>query len=157
MTPAGFPHSDTPGSQLGCQLPRAYRRLQRPSSALDAKASTVCPLQLVNTNTQQKQQRHTLQKQTHNNAHHSPETLPLTGKNLGDVCGHHVDARVHYQSFKHQENTRPNTPQRRAGLISQGPTVCQLLHPRAPPRFPHPQTSCGSYSGMPHADFDVHR
>src|ERR1043165_9143168 len=47
MTPAGLPHSDTPGSQLGCQLPRAYRRLLRPSSALDAKASTMCPSQLV--------------------------------------------------------------------------------------------------------------
>src|SRR4051812_17183880 len=47
MTPARFPHSDTPGSTLGCQLPRAYRRLLRPSSALDAKASTTCPLQLV--------------------------------------------------------------------------------------------------------------
>jgi hypothetical protein len=41
--PAGFPHSDTPGSQLGCQLPGAYRRLQRPSSALGAKTSTDCP------------------------------------------------------------------------------------------------------------------
>ncbi len=51
MTPAGFPHSDTPGSQLGCQLPRAYRRLLRPSSALDAKASTMCPSQLATTNT----------------------------------------------------------------------------------------------------------
>jgi hypothetical protein len=51
MTPAGFPHSDIPGSQLGCQLPRAYRRLQRPSSALDAKASTMCPSQLATTNT----------------------------------------------------------------------------------------------------------
>src|ERR1700710_1753841 len=47
MTPAGFPHSDTPGSTLGCQLPRAYRRLLRPSSALDAKASTMCPSPLV--------------------------------------------------------------------------------------------------------------
>ena len=47
MTPAGLPHSDTPGSTLGCQLPRAYRRLLRPSSALDAKASTMCPSQLV--------------------------------------------------------------------------------------------------------------
>src|SRR5690242_9144109 len=47
MTRAGFPHSDTPGSTLRCQLPRAYRRLLRPSSALDAKASTMCPSQLV--------------------------------------------------------------------------------------------------------------
>ena len=43
ITGARFPHSETPGSQLGCQLPGAYRRLQRPSSAPDAKASTVCP------------------------------------------------------------------------------------------------------------------
>ena len=43
MTPAGFPHSDIPGSQLGWQLPEAYRSLLRPSSAPDAKASTVRP------------------------------------------------------------------------------------------------------------------
>ena len=38
----GFPHSDILGSQLVYQLPEAYRRLLRPSSAPDAKASTVC-------------------------------------------------------------------------------------------------------------------
>src|SRR4029079_6433554 len=59
MTPAGLPHSDTPGSQLGCQLPRAYRRLQRPSSALDAKASTMCPSQLVSQTLNQNNKRHT--------------------------------------------------------------------------------------------------
>ena len=42
-TPARFPHSDTPGSPLACQLPEAYRRLPRPSSALDAQASTERP------------------------------------------------------------------------------------------------------------------
>ena len=46
MTAAGFPHSDTLGSQLVCQLPEAYRRLQRPSSAPSAKAFTVCPYKL---------------------------------------------------------------------------------------------------------------
>lgn len=40
--PAGFPHSDTLGSQCAYPLPEAYRRLLRPSSAPDAKASTVC-------------------------------------------------------------------------------------------------------------------
>src|SRR5699024_10418245 len=49
MTPTGFPHSDTLGSQLVCQLPEAYRRLQRPSSAPGAKASTECSSQLHNT------------------------------------------------------------------------------------------------------------
>ena len=39
---AGFPHSEILGSQLDYQLPEAYRRFLRPSSAPDAKASTVC-------------------------------------------------------------------------------------------------------------------
>ena len=38
-----FPYSDILGSKLVYQLPMAYRRLQRPSSALDAKASTDRP------------------------------------------------------------------------------------------------------------------
>ena len=46
MTRAGFPHSDILGSQLVCQLPEAYRRLRRPSSAPSAKASTLCPYKL---------------------------------------------------------------------------------------------------------------
>ena len=40
--PAGFPHSEILGSKFVYQLPEAYRRLLRPSSAPDAKASTVC-------------------------------------------------------------------------------------------------------------------
>ena len=42
MTGAGFPHSEILGSQPGCRLLEAYRRLQRPSSAPGAKTSTVC-------------------------------------------------------------------------------------------------------------------
>ena len=38
----GFPHSDTFGSMLVCQLPEAFRRLPRPSSPVIAKASTTC-------------------------------------------------------------------------------------------------------------------
>jgi hypothetical protein len=41
MTTGGFPHSDIHGSTLVRQLPVAFRSLQRPSSVLDAKASTV--------------------------------------------------------------------------------------------------------------------
>ena len=40
--PVGFPHSEILGSKLYYQLPEAYRRFIRPSSAPDAKASTVC-------------------------------------------------------------------------------------------------------------------
>jgi hypothetical protein len=43
MTLARFPHSEIPESKSGCRLLGAYRRLPRPSSAPDAKASTVCP------------------------------------------------------------------------------------------------------------------
>jgi hypothetical protein len=43
MTGARLPHSEIPGSKSGCRLPEAYRRLPRPSSAPDAKASTVRP------------------------------------------------------------------------------------------------------------------
>ena len=38
-----FPYSEIHGSKLVYQLPMAYRRLQRPSSAPSAKASTLCP------------------------------------------------------------------------------------------------------------------
>ena len=38
---AGFPHSDILGSQPVYRLPEAYRRFPRPSSAPDAKASTM--------------------------------------------------------------------------------------------------------------------
>ena len=41
-SPAGFPHSEILGSKFVYQLPEAYRRLLRPSSAPTAKASTVC-------------------------------------------------------------------------------------------------------------------
>ena len=46
MTRCGFPHSEILGSALACQLAEAYRRLLRPSSLPDAKASTVCPFLL---------------------------------------------------------------------------------------------------------------
>ena len=39
----GFPHSEIVGSSLICQLLHAFRRLSRPSSPLDAKASTRYP------------------------------------------------------------------------------------------------------------------
>ena len=42
----GFPHSETSGSSLDWQLPKAYRSLLRLSSPLNAKASPICPFQL---------------------------------------------------------------------------------------------------------------
>ena len=43
MTPCRFPYSEIPVSSLACQLDGAYRRLLRPSSPPDAKASTMRP------------------------------------------------------------------------------------------------------------------
>jgi hypothetical protein len=46
ITTCRFPHSEIPGSKVGQHLPRAYRSRPRPSSALSAKASTVCSCSL---------------------------------------------------------------------------------------------------------------
>ena len=43
MTLRGFPHSDISDSCACTRLVRAFRSVPRPSSALDAKASPVCP------------------------------------------------------------------------------------------------------------------
>jgi hypothetical protein len=43
ITRVGFPHSEIFGSALVCQLPEAYRRLLRPSSPPNAKASALRP------------------------------------------------------------------------------------------------------------------
>ena len=51
ITSGEFPHSEIPGSVIGQRLPRAYRSRPRPSSALGAKASTVCPCSLDQKNT----------------------------------------------------------------------------------------------------------
>ncbi len=51
ITTREFPHSEIPGSMTGQRLPRAYRSRPRPSSALSAKASTVCPCSLDQKNT----------------------------------------------------------------------------------------------------------
>src|SRR4051794_11430124 len=94
MTPARFPHSDTPGSTLGCQLPRAYRRLLRPSSALDAKASTTCPSQLVTHTTNP-----TPEQPATNNRQ------PATGNETDDAHTTHTHMTRHKET--HTTNTHP--------------------------------------------------
>ena len=47
ITARGFPHSEMSGSKVVQHLTGPYRSRPRPSSALDAKASTVCPCSLV--------------------------------------------------------------------------------------------------------------
>src|SRR4051812_5217357 len=103
MTPARFPHSDTPGSTLGCQLPRAYRRLLRPSSALDAKASTTCPSQLVTTHHHTNPHRN-----PHRNPHgnpHGPARRRLTTRHKETTHPHHN----HSESMHNTTNTTNKT------------------------------------------------
>ena len=140
MTAAGFPHSDTPGSQLGCQLPRAYRRLQRPSSALDAKASTMRPCQLANTNTQQKQQRHTLQKQT---------PTPLTPTNPQPGIWAHQCGRCSRPLSRNQTTRNQQPPPQAVPITGSDASDTQQCAQEPPPPttspVPHPaQTSTGS-------------
>ncbi len=125
MTPAGLPHSDTPGSQLGCQLPRAYRRLQRPSSALDAKASTMCPSQLVSQTLNKNHKRHTPpppnQRGSRALQNKQTTTHPPSGRRKLP------DARVHYPHVKHPTHQPPPTPtgadrERRHRTIQPTPT-----------------------------------
>src|SRR4051795_6087081 len=97
MTPARFPHSDTPGSTLGCQLPRAYRRLLRPSSALDAKASTMCPSQLVTHTTNPTPPQPTNQSINQSiNRGETPQTSP---------GGTRLTAHTHHPPTQHMHNT----------------------------------------------------
>jgi hypothetical protein len=146
MTPAGLPHSDTPGSQLGCQLPRAYRRLQRPSSALDAKASTMCPSQLVSQTLNKNNKRHTppptntqpaaghykkiKQQHQHRNPFHTGRSTELLS-----------DARVHYPLLKHPTHQPPH-PANRPGT-NEGGTE-QPAPPPEPPPTPHKQGKRGT-------------
>ena len=81
MTGARFPHSEIPGSTLGCQLPGAYRRLPRPSSAPGTKASTVCPKKLEHTRQEQRCSRPLCSSQNTDRTnpqpppnHHNPKT-----------------------------------------------------------------------------------
>lgn len=87
---AGFPHSDTLGSQSGYRLPQAYRRFPRPSSAPDAKASTVRPWKL----------------QHNKDQGHTKKLLSYNSKNEIARC-----SRPLYSS----QTTTPTTPTRAAG------------------------------------------
>jgi hypothetical protein len=89
MTGARFPHSETPGSTLGCQLPGVYRRLPRPSSAPGTKASTVCPKKLEH-NKKNKMLAFTMQFSKHGQPNPEATTRPpepSKPEDLTDQCG----------------------------------------------------------------------
>jgi hypothetical protein len=169
MTPAGLPHSDTPGSQLGCQLPRAYRRLQRPSSALDAKASTVCPSQLVSQTLNKNHTRHTphhqhqppTPTQPHNGVEQGDrQPPPAAGKISYKRSDNHPenlserlpDARVHYPHVKHPTHqpppahTQQTTRERRHRTTNPTPTTRH--HSQQPTANSHGPDQRGKQTGL---------
>ena len=126
MTPARFPHSDTPGSTLGCQLPRAYRRLLRPSSALDAKASTTCPSQLVTHTTTPTPNPHHPHHRTHPTQHRQHR-----GRTNGTERHRH-GTRAAAHNTPQKNNTPPPTITARACTTQQ--TTTKQTSSQPPPR-----------------------
>ena len=145
MTPARFPHSDTPGSTLGCQLPRAYRRLLRPSSALDAKASTTCPSQLVT--------------HTTNPTHpHQPENQPTkrrTRQAMHTCHSHKETTRVGQSTDTRNKQTKqqnrqplPGTRHSPGATEKEEPSRCSRPLSRSQTTTPHHPTHATHAAGM---------
>ena len=134
MTPARFPHSDTPGSTLGCQLPRAYRRLLRPSSALDAKASTTCPSQLVTHTTNPHP------PNTHPTHHPAQPEKPVKPGTSQGRPGAKETGGAHMQ----HATKEPHTPSRQSppGMRKTAATPTPH-HPHAVPKYQHTRTTQG--------------
>ena len=154
MTSAGFPHSETLGSQLVCQLPEDYRRLQRPSSAPSAKASTNVPLK-TSTTRQNRNHEQTPDPTPPVNEQHQREYCPGTIQKMlastmqfssngrthqahrmhhhrhAGWSAHHLMTRIHQRHPQPQ----PDPPEGRTwsrGRLPQDPTVCSSNPSRRP-------------------------
>ena len=144
MTPARFPHSDTPGSTLGCQLPRAYRRLLRPSSALDAKASTMCPSQLVTHTTNPTPAQPGPGSRCTLMTHHKEPTHPHN-HNQGCEPGACLQTR---------DTPTPPPPTQFTGVyesmhLKMLASTIQISNNNPTPRHRHPFTGAGTRAGQP--------
>jgi hypothetical protein len=149
MTRAGFPHSDILGSRFVCQLPEAYRRLPRPSSAPSAKASTLCPYKLDHKDHSKRCSRPLCSSQatTGHRTPHRPPT-PTTWSGTTSRCGP-------------QAKTRPPAPtgtDHRVAAPSSQPSGCSLrTQQRAKPTphtrwtfVPSPQQAAGVLEATDH-------
>jgi hypothetical protein len=161
ITSAGLPHSETPGSKSGCRLPEAYRRLPRPSSAPDAKASTVCPKKL-----------HTHKHNTNNdrNQNPQPQRLQIPAQRCSrPLCSSQTTTSTHpkpptkrdQQQAQPPEETNPHppdtatphpsgvTPPHHAGAGCRFPQNPNSVpgHPRTPTRPSHSNPPQGRAGG----------
>ncbi len=121
MTSARLPHSETPGSKSGCRLPEAYRRLPRPSSAPDAKASTVRPKKLEHT-----QRSETTQPEKHHN--------PPPPKRAETNCGNFSVKRCSRPLYSSQTTTSTPTPTPMRGRIQKARNPEKQQPPTPPPK-----------------------
>ncbi len=145
MTAAGFPHSEILGSRFVCQLPEAYRRLQRPSSAPSAKASTLCPYKLDHKD-YSKMLASTVQFSSNDrpatpsraNTNHPCEQEHQRGTRTSD------DPKATPATSHPHKATRPQAcPETTTNrLFPQDPTACQAHRRRPAASVPTPQTSC---------------
>lgn len=126
-----FPHSDTPGSQLAHQLPRAYRRSQRPSSALGAKASTDRTTQLCTTPRRTNTYNNKDTRIHYTVLNHHTNTTPRT---------HATQHRTgHHTCDTPQPNSMPSTPPitgRTPTFHSQKLLRKEVIQPHLPVRLP---------------------
>src|SRR5262249_29215603 len=115
MTDARLPHSDTLGSQLGWQLPEAYRSLPRPSSAPDAKTSTACPYTLTTRTIKM-----------------LASTMHFSKNNHAPPTQHHPKQQAATNTTRENHppipetphpNNRQDTPEHQPGPFPQDPTV----------------------------------
>src|SRR4029450_9129549 len=134
MTRAGFPHSDTPGSTLGWQLPEAYPSLPRPSSASGAKASTTCPYQLDT-------HEHTTPQRHHHP--HAWQTSPPAQPAASTKGGHGFFAKT----LAHTLNLPTPTPHPRATPPAAPPLPDW---PAQPTRQPEPRCPQRTQQHAPH-------
>jgi hypothetical protein len=144
MTRAGFPHSDILGSRFVCQLPEAYRRLQRPSSAPSAKASTLCPYKLDHKDHSKKMLASTVQFSSYDRDKHptpAPTHTPMhQHQRVGGSTERYQPAATrtrHTPSGAHRVRSDPDETTFR--LFPQDPTACPADPSPATIRS-HPET-----------------
>ena len=118
-TPARFPHSDTPGSPLACQLPEAYRRLPRPSSALDTQASTERPATP------------TPQPRTHPQGHAQGQMLASTIR-FPNTTPH----STHTRTTRHGHSTQPPDSTPATSTTTTKLPRKEVIQPHLPVRLP---------------------
>ena len=141
MTGAGLPHSEILGSRFVCQLPEAYRRLPRPSSAPGAKASTLCPYKLQPQKT--KMLASTVQFSNNDQAHHQHPTP--THPNHAAEAGCTGPAAPTAQTPPHKT---ARCPARSEEAVTHGDCSLRtqqcVLHPTRPSPTPFPPHTPGA-------------